>query len=320
MDATAKDGSTDAAVATDASDAGPPTLVSIAVTPATPSVSVGGTKQFVATGTYSDNSTQVLTNLAMWGSDAPLTATINAAGLATANQAGTSSITASYAGITSPGDTLTVTGLHALHFQASAAGVVTIPATNATLNDENLYTMEGWISEDAPGGGTYMGLLSQDFGSCCLIRMLIDPNLDPFVNTGAHIDVVFNAPIAVPAWHHFAMGCASGTTTVWLDGTNVGTTPCTDPGNMAGSAIYLGTGEGGQVWRLTGRIAEVRVSNIVRYTAAFTPQTRFTNDANTTLLLHFDEGSGTTVHDSSGNGNDGTFSATGVSWVADDRP
>ena len=39
-----------------------PVLTSIAVTPATPSVFAGGTQQFIATGTYSDASTQDLTN------------------------------------------------------------------------------------------------------------------------------------------------------------------------------------------------------------------------------------------------------------------
>jgi hypothetical protein len=82
--------------------------------------------------------------------------------------------------------------------------------------------------------------------------------------------------------------------------------------------MYLGAGEGGGPYRLTGRIAEVRVSNIARYTAPFTPQIRFASDANTMMLLHFDEGSGTTAHDSSGNGNDGTLNGT-VTWVVDDR-
>ena len=38
-----------------------PTLTSIAVTPANPSISTGTTQQFTATGTYSDQSTQNIT-------------------------------------------------------------------------------------------------------------------------------------------------------------------------------------------------------------------------------------------------------------------
>jgi ribosomal protein L21E len=44
------------------------TLSSIAVTPATTSVAVGGTQQFVATGTYSDSSTAIITTSANWTS------------------------------------------------------------------------------------------------------------------------------------------------------------------------------------------------------------------------------------------------------------
>ena len=44
------------------------TLSSIAVTPANPTISAGGAQQFTATGTFSDNSTQNLTNSATWSS------------------------------------------------------------------------------------------------------------------------------------------------------------------------------------------------------------------------------------------------------------
>ena len=55
------------------------TLQSIAVTPANPSVPKGLTQQFTATGTFSDNSTQNLTNQVTWASATPSVATITAA-------------------------------------------------------------------------------------------------------------------------------------------------------------------------------------------------------------------------------------------------
>jgi hypothetical protein len=149
--------------------------------------------------------------------------------------------------------------------------------------------------------------------------MLISPSLNPFVNAGQHNDVVFGGfAFTVPAWHHWAMTCSAGVATSWVDGVSVGTTTCYDPGNMSTATMYLGAGEDGGPYRLTGRIAEVRVSNIARYTAAFTPQTRFVSDANTMMLLHFDEGTGTTAFDSSGNNNNGTLNGA-VTWVTDDR-
>ena len=46
----------------------PATLVSIEVTPANPSIAKGTSKQFTATGTYSDNTTQNLTTAVTWSS------------------------------------------------------------------------------------------------------------------------------------------------------------------------------------------------------------------------------------------------------------
>ena len=86
-----------------------PTLVSIAVTPSSPSIAKGLTQQFTATGTYSDSSTQNITSTVTWASATTATATITSGGLATGVAAGSSIITATLNGITSPNDTLTVT-------------------------------------------------------------------------------------------------------------------------------------------------------------------------------------------------------------------
>src|ERR1700691_1335575 len=85
-----------------------PTLVSIAVTPANPSIAKGKTEQFTATGTFSDSSTQNLTSTATWSSVTTTVATIAAGGLATGVAAGTSVIKAVSGGITGS-TTLTVT-------------------------------------------------------------------------------------------------------------------------------------------------------------------------------------------------------------------
>jgi hypothetical protein len=77
----------------------PATLVSIAVTPANPSIAKGGTQQFTATGTFSDSTTQVLSN-AVWASATPGVATSNATGLATGVGAGTSTISGTVGSIT----------------------------------------------------------------------------------------------------------------------------------------------------------------------------------------------------------------------------
>jgi len=85
----------------------PATLVSIAVTPANPSITKGATQQFTATGTFSDSTTQVLSN-AVWASGTGTVATISNTGLATAAGAGSSTISATVGSI-SGSTLLTVT-------------------------------------------------------------------------------------------------------------------------------------------------------------------------------------------------------------------
>ncbi len=86
----------------------PPTLTSIGVTAPTLSIAKGLTDQFTATGTYSDSSTQNLTNQVTWASQTTADVTISSAGLATAAGIGSSKITATL-GAVSGNATLTVT-------------------------------------------------------------------------------------------------------------------------------------------------------------------------------------------------------------------
>ncbi|HYN15954.1 MAG TPA: Ig-like domain-containing protein [Terriglobales bacterium] len=96
------------------------TLTSIAVTPANPTISVGTTQQFTAKGTFSDNTTRDLTNFVTWSSSTPAVAVIGPTpsgtmpiittpGLAQALTAGTTTISATSAGVSNtPPITLTV--------------------------------------------------------------------------------------------------------------------------------------------------------------------------------------------------------------------
>jgi trimeric autotransporter adhesin len=89
------------------------TLVSIAVTPAAPSIAAGTEQQFIATGSYSDSSTQDVTTQVVWASDTPGVATISNAsgsqGLASSAASGTAQISAMLGSVASAPITLTVT-------------------------------------------------------------------------------------------------------------------------------------------------------------------------------------------------------------------
>ncbi len=70
------------------------TLKSIAVTPINPTLGVGATGQFSAIGTYSDGSTQDITQSVMWNVSDPSIISINATGLVTALKIGPATIAA----------------------------------------------------------------------------------------------------------------------------------------------------------------------------------------------------------------------------------
>ena len=76
------------------------TVVSIAVTPSNPTISLGIAQQFKATGTFSDATTQDITNTVTWGSSASAIASITVSGLATGVNFGSTNITAASGGVT----------------------------------------------------------------------------------------------------------------------------------------------------------------------------------------------------------------------------
>jgi uncharacterized protein YjdB len=116
------------------------TLTSIAVTPATASIAVGATQQYVATGTYSDGSMKTLTT-ETWNSSTTATATISTSGLATGLALGTTTITATCGTVTSPGVTLTVSN-------ATLESIAVTP-TNASIavGATQQYTATGTYSD-----------------------------------------------------------------------------------------------------------------------------------------------------------------------------
>jgi hypothetical protein len=82
--------------------------VSIAVSPGDESLAVGVAAQYTAVGTFTDGSTQNITNGVAWASAPPSVAAISGTGVASGVAVGTSQITASLPGVTSPGHTLKV--------------------------------------------------------------------------------------------------------------------------------------------------------------------------------------------------------------------
>jgi hypothetical protein len=122
--------------------------------------------------------------------------------------------------------------------------------------------------------------------------------------------------VADNQWHHVAVTRrTNGAMAIFVDGQPDGSTT-----GAAGDASYRdGRGTGGNTWdpyivlgaekhdagsaypSFAGWLDELRLSNTVRYTAAFTPPASpFAPDGGTMALYHFDEGTGVSIADVSG--------------------
>ena len=176
-----------------------PTLTSIAVTPANPSITAGGQQQFTATGTYSDGSHQDLTDSATWTSSSTTVATINSTGMATGVAAGTTTIKAT-SGTISGSTTLTVT----------AAGSFTISASPASLS----------VAQGNQGSSTITTVVSGGFNSSIALSASGIPS-------GTTVSF---SPATIPA----PGGGSSSMTMVVGAGTATGTYPIVVTGNGGG--------------------------------------------------------------------------------------
>jgi hypothetical protein len=143
----------------------PAVVVSIEVTPASPSVAKGLPQQFIATGTYTDNSVQDVTAMSTWASSSGGVATISNAsgsqGLASTHAIGTTTVSSAIGAI-SGSTVLTVTPAVLVSIQigpgnpAVALGLTqqfTATGVYTDSSTQNLTTMVTWMS-DTPAVAT----------------------------------------------------------------------------------------------------------------------------------------------------------------------
>jgi len=183
------------------------------------------------------------------------------------------------------------------------------PATGCSTANDHWINGHVAIDRDVYGGGDY-----GDYG----ISLLGGRVAFGVSNGGSGGTVCGVANVLDGAWHHVAVTrqASNGRLTIWVDGAldaqlassaatgdvsyRVGrSTPHpADPFLVFGAEKH---DAGSEYPSFNGWLDEVRVSTGLRYTAAFTrPTARFTVDASTAALYHFDEGTGLTMGDAAG--------------------
>ena len=181
----------------------------------------------------------------------------------------------------------------------------------------NTFTVEAWVRVPS-ADGAFENIASIWHGSTANNRswfLGIDDNTQHIVffwyDSGGAIDTSVESTGVLTSgnWHHVAVTNDGSNFRLFLDGTLEDSGAAeTIRAAVAGSSLTIG-GNYDASLPVNGNIDEVRISNTARYTSNFTPSTSaFTNDANTTLLLHMNgtDGSTTFVDDNGGTGE--------VSW------
>jgi len=232
-----------------------------------------------------------------------------------------------------------------IEFQMKALLADNPKGTSATQGYNDDWTLGHVIVDrDIFGGGDY-----GDYGIS-----LANGRIAFGVNNGTSSYTLIGASnVADGSWHHIAVtrNSATGAMQIFVDGANDDSFSSGVTGNVSyrdGRPItenkwfnepYIVIGaekhdyDNSNYPSFNGYFDEFRISNTVRYATSYSPVEKFTDDANTMALYHFDEGTGTTITDVSftgGTTTNGTiyyggsspsgpeWNLRGINWIGND--
>lgn len=179
-------------------------------------------------------------------------------------------------------------------------GAVIIPDAPQYRTVTGDMTYEWWVYSTNPATG--QSLFAKDANAAPWGRLTLSSGAWSFYADTATTTPSFTTAAVMPGsqWVHLAIVRYNGTWTLYQNGVAVGSASGGTLGNNT-SSFYLGNNSAtNSAWQ--GYIDEFRISNVARYTGAFTPPTQqFATDANTMMLMHFDSVAGTSVADYSNN-------------------
>ena len=184
--------------------------------------------------------------------------------------------------------------------------------TPITISDASPYTVEAWINPSVLASSYGLILGATAFGDA---QLYFDTSVNAVIaNTSGVGGGITSAPSSVPAgqWTHIAVTWDGSTTlTLWINGVSAGTSATIGQWNLYGIIYNISDPN-----KFYGTLDEVRISDIVRYTTTFIPDKVLGSDANTIAYYNFNEGTGLTLTDISGNGHNGTLIGTPTpTWV-----
>ena len=149
------------------------------------------------------------------------------------------------------------------------------------------FTIDAWVRPTTLSGDHHIIDMRDNSSDAVAMRLYVSSAGQVRINIGGSDQVTSSSNLVVDTWYHIAVSRSGTDLRLFIDGAEVGSaTNSTNMGSTKG--IKIGTNES-NADGFIGHIDEVRVSNLARYTAAFTPRNgMFQGDINAKLLLHFD--------------------------------
>jgi hypothetical protein len=229
-------------------------------------------------------------------------------------------------------------GTASLYLDGTANTLVTSASAVDYGFSTNDFTIECWVYRTGNAGVNQMIVDFRTVSSQVVPTLFLSTTYVPtfFVN-GSNV-IVGAASVPLNTWTHIAVSRASGSTKMFVNGTQSGST-YTDTNMYLEGPIQIGSNFA-SASLFSGYIDEFRISSSARYTTTFTPAiSAFTPDSSTVALLHFDgTNASTTMLSSAIGGNwvglsygtgvfmaisstgQGSWSYDGVTWQATTLP
>jgi len=183
-------------------------------------------------------------------------------------------------------------------------------------------TIEFWFYQKGSPTSGVGDMFFNKYSSLPLDGLYIVINPDSRVDVGYNWGIVIDSStsVAYNQWNHLALSFGASGMQLFINGVAAGSSVLVAGlDDLSQNTMTIGNSNASGTNGGNALIDEVRISNTVRYTSNFTPQTTpFVRDEYTKLLYHFDENgddprnTGKAIDDS-GNGNHGTI--TGAKYV-----